>query len=774
MFYCKGKIRYPNLSSLLKKSGHQLRFNYSLPHTNINDDNIEAVGRQLDDQQINYANKVISIIKTPDEVKNELQGFVHADFTNFKELTAPGVSNQKILSRNVEYKSINKLNEILSDNQVKKALELVKSNYKQGNFLTFVEFQNLFIQFLPFNWYAYRLLKLYETKYDLTSVHTKVLALVLKISYANFDFKLFDRSFQSFQTKSDKIPVDILMSAIQVYLKTENIQIATQLFNQQVMTEEDLPPRILDLFISNLYNQTRNINLCFSSYRLWLSKKLDTNISIDSFMYNLLLESGNTEDISWIEKSLKDRNRYDKFVIRFGNLCNDLSKNYNSYNTFINSEELLKFKILAERDNEVTSLLNNLTYLHLRHRNYELALETFKQVDNRKDFQLTIFSILRHFEKEQKPEMIYSVLKNLKEQSNYRIHWSQILIYWRSVIKKYPHLGFELQKKFKKSLKRSKYHRFGFLSKMLLVNKQSSNGATLEIRYYPIVKYDNLEFDIKPLPAAPKLQNIESRLVAGILPNSELLRKSVKLTNDKFEFDRLVEIANQLQLRTSKNTAQVKNIKLNVEIFYKECSFGTKLSMKEFINEQLNIIDDTKFVDDQDLCELFKVCVKSEFYEESVFVLSLLEEYKVKIVGDQQILKFLSMFIKWCWINKDFKDLLTILEWLKNQTEFTTDKYFWSNLKNAASKNVSRIEREFCDISHSSFTQDQIVALGEEKTYIEKVLPHVMNYYDYTLDKIKDKNLERSDLVIDHSFRCFSQMIKWVDEDTETMFEGEW
>lgn len=772
MFYCKGKIRYPSFSILLKKSSCQIRFNCGLSSVN-GDDCIHPGQKHLGDD-ISYATKVISFIKTPEEVKNELNEFMHGDFTNFKDLTVPGVSNQRIIERNVEYKSINKLNEILADNQVKKALELVKSNYKQGNFLTFAEFQNLFIQFLPFNWYAYRLLKLYENKYDLNSVNTKILILIMKISYANFDFKLFDRMFQTFQLKSDTIPVDILMSAIQVYLKTENIQIATQLFNQQVMTESELPPRILDLFISNLYNQTKNVNLCFSPYRLWLSKDLDTNISIDSFMYNLLLETGNTEDILWIERSLKTRNIYDKFAIRFGNLCNDLSKNYNSYNRFIHSEELVKFKTLAEKDNEVTSLLSNLTYLHLRHRNYKLALETFRKVNNRKDFQLSIFSILRHFEKEQKPDMIFNVLKNLKDQSDYRIHWSQILIYWRAVIKKYPHLGFELQKKFKKSLKRSKYHRFGFLSKMLLVNKQSSNGSILEARYYPIVKYDNLPFDIKPLPAAPKLRCIESRLVAGILPNSELLRKSIKLTNDKSEFDRLVEIANQLELGSSKYAAQVKNIKLNIEIFYKECSFGNKLSMKDFINEQIEVIKNTRFVDDQDLCELFKVCVKSELYEESVAILELLDEYKVKIVGDQQILKFLSMFIKWCWINKDFKDLLIILEWLKNQTEFTTDNYFWSNLKHAASKNLNRIEREMYDVSYSGLPEDQLLELQKEKEYMGEILPHVMSYYDNALDKIKHNNLEKSRLIIDHSYHSFLQLIKWVDEDTETMFEGDW
>lgn len=742
MFSFKGKVRYSGIRILIQSNNMRFNSTSSLSYKSNNTD---------------YADKIISLVKTPDDFRKELDQFINSNLSNFKELNVsnPSLVNQRIIKRNIQYNSITNLNEILNDNQVKKALELVKSNYRQGNYLSFIEFQNLFIQFLPFNWYAYYLLKLYETRYDLTKCNAKMLVLIMKVSFSNFDYKLFHKLFKFYQSKNEKIPVDILMSAIQVYLKTENIQIATQLFNQQVMTEPSLPARILDLFISNLYNKTKNVKLCFSSYRLWLSKNLSTNISIDSFMYNLLLESNHSEEIEWIEKSLKERKLFDKFAIQFGNLCNDLSKSYQNYNNFINSKDLIYFTNLAKRDNELSSLLNNLTYLHLRHRNYDLALDTFRRVDNKKDFQLTIFSILRHFEKEEKPDIIFKILKNLKNDSNYRIHWSQILIYWRSIIKKYPHLGFEIEKKFQKSLKKSKYHRFGFLSKMLLVKKQSINGQTFEIRYYPIVKYANLDYDLKPLPASPKLKNIESRLLAGILPNSELLRKSIRLTNDEVEFNRLVEISNKLEFN--------RNIKLNVEIFYKSCSFGIKLSIEEFINNQIEIINQLKFIDDQDLCELFKIAVKTELNDECMKILQLFEKFNVKIIGDQQILKFLSMFIKWCWLNQNFKDLLLTLNWLEKQTEFTTDKFFYSNLKDAAYKNLNKIENS------------DINSLNESgKDFINNILPKIMNYYDTTLEKINDKNSEKNKLIIDESYNCFSQLMKWVDEDTETMFEGDW
>lgn len=785
MFYHKGKIRYLKLSGYMvySKKTHfriqtlqQMRFKCNILEENDKNDNTEGniaiTNTQFDlKNEIRYPDILLSIVKTPEDIQKQLNEFMQHDFSNFKELTSPHITNQKVFPQKAEYKSIKNLNQILSDNQVKKALELVRSNYKQGTYLNSIEFQSLFIQFLPFNWYAYNLVKLYESRTKLNSFDVKILALILKVSYSNFDFRLFDKIFQTYQLINDKIPFDILMSAIQVYLKTENIQIATQLFNQQVMTEPNLPNRVLDLFISNLYNQTKNINLCFSSYRLWLSKDLKTNISIDSFMYNLLLESNDLENITWIENSLKERKLFDKFPIRFGNLCNGLSKDFKSYNHFINSEAIDQYKYLAEKDNELASFLHNLTYLHLRHKKYKLALETFNKINTRKDFQLTVYSILRHFEKEQKPEVIFSVLQNLKSNSNYRIHWSHILIYWRTLIKKYPDLGFEIQKKFKKSLKKSKYHRFGFLSKLLLINK----NTTFDIGFYPVVRYDSLESDLKPLPASPKLKNIESRLFAGILPNNELLRKSIKLTNDRSEFDRLVEISNRLNLN---NKSQFKNIKLNIEIFYKDCLFGNKSSIRDFVNNQIETINKINFVDSNDLCELFKICVKSELFDEGKIVLSMFKTYDINIVGDQDILKFTSMYIKWCWINKDFKNLIIILEWLKVQNEFMIDKYFWKNLKNAASKNLNRIENEALnDITLNIYNNQFAESENENKNeseFLKKILPQIISYHENTLAEIREKNTERGEKIVESSRFTFGELIKWVDEDTETMFEGDW
>lgn len=771
MMYHKGKIRNISFCNLLlKKATGQIRYNSCI---------CNETGNAIQDTKSppiekTFAAKAISFAQIPKNVQEELNTLVGGDFTPFQQLTKPRITNQRVLRKQVEYTTIPELNELVNQNKVKNAIRLIEGKHKRGICLTLLELQSLFVQFLPFSWYAYRLLKVYETELDLNLINSKVLVLVMKVTYSNFDFKLFDRAFQLFQLKSDKIPHEILMSAIQVYLKTENIHIATQLFNQQVMTEKELPNRILDLFISNLYNQTKNINLCFTSYKFWLSRNLNTNISIDSFMYNLLLECGSIEDITWIEQSLRERNLKDKFAIQFGNVCNDLSKNFEKYHRFINSSEVEKFRKLAEKDKELSLMSNNLTYLHLRHKNYKLALNTFQNVSNRKDFELTIFSILRHFEKEQRPEIIYSILENLRTGSNYQIHWSHILIYWRSLIKKYPQLGFEIQKKFKKCLKKSVYHKFSFLSKMLLINKISSNAATLEMRFYPIVKYDNLKYDLKPLSVAPKLKNIESRLFSGILPNSELLRKSIKLTKDKHEFSRFIEIVNDLNMKNSNiSNTQIRNMKLNIEIFYKECSFGNKLSMRDFINKQLEIIDKKQFTDDTDLCSLFKICVKCNYYDEAIRILELFDIYNIKITGDQQILGFFSMFIKWCWSTKNFKDLVVVLDWLKNQDEIVFDRYFWANLNTAAFKNLRNLKNELLTNDELNLSELELLEKESEKKYLEKVLPKIMNYYDFTLERIKGRNINDSKRIIEESSRRFKKLIEWVDEDTRTLFESD-
>lgn len=779
MFYPKGKIRHFVISNIIQnsKSYQQIRFNSGLINNNNEDNDNSYTSKYTNNEnsvrsyESEFASKVILYVKTPREVKTEIEYFVNGDFKNFKNLTIPLVSNQKVLPRKTEYKSFKSLNELMDNNQVKKAIELVNSTFNAGVYLTLFEFQNLFIQLLPFNWYAYKLLKTYEEKIDFTKINNKVLVLFMKVSYSNFDFILFNKMFQIFQNQNEKIPTAILLSAIQIYLKTENIPIATQLFNQQVLTETELPNRVLDLFISNLYNQSKNINLCLTSYRLWLSKNLNTNISIDSFIYNLVLESESLEDIQWIENSLTERNRLDKFSIKFGNLCNKLSKNFKDYENFINSEELTKFKKLAEEENEKSLLLNNLTYLHLRHSDYKSALETFKNVDNKKDLQLCIFSILRHFEKEQKPEMIFKMLKNLRNDCKYVIIWSHIIIYWRTIIKKYPHLGLSFYKIFQRRLKKSKYHRYSFLSKILFINKQRSKDIKEPV-YYPVIKYDKLETELKPLNSLPNLENIKSRLKFGILPNSELLRKSIKLTDDKLDFHALVEIANELNL---KNNSEFKNIGLNVEIFYKESSLnGSKVSIKDFINEQIDLIKSTKFVSNKDLGELFKISVKCKLVDETVLIFKLFDEFNFKVVGDQEILKFLSIFIKWCWANKKFIDLAIILNWLEKQNDLKIDNYFWLNLEKAANENLIKIDHEISNFNKLKLTDGELIEKENERKYFRNILPQVVAYYNKTLNNIKTKNEVEKKEIINEVDNCFNELIEWVDEDTEALFDGDW
>lgn len=712
--------------------------------------------------QTEYTSDVIRFLETPNKVTEELEEFVRpAHYETFSKFPNRAMPVRKIQPTSIPYTSIKNLSDIINDKKMKRAFELVLNNYNNGKYLTDLEFLSLFVQFVPFHWYAHRLLQLYQRRVNFKSCKKAVLMLMLKVCASNLDYKLFDELFQLCLQKGYIIPDDILISAIQVYMKTENIQLATQLFNQQVLSSLHVPPRVLDVYISNLYNQTKNVSMCLDAYRLWLTKSSETNIAIDSFMYNLIVENKRVEDIEWMESSLKMRNRFDRFAIKFGSLCNDLSKRFLSYEKFINSESMHVLEGVAKFEREEALLIDNLTYLHLRHRKYRDAILRFKKIEDESKFKSIVYSILRHFEKEERPDKIIQVLLNLKNEAKLDIHWQYILIYWRCVLKKFPYLASSIHMNFMKELKQLKYHRYSFLSKLLRTNPYPNNGQSLDTRYFPVLNFGKLDYGLDTLPAAPKLKNIESRMMQGVLPNGELIRKSIKFTEDRKEFDRLLEINNLMDPEGS-------NVRMNIDIFYKESVFGCRQSAADFVAGQMKRIRKVGIVSDKDLCELFKMCFKCDLYDESREILRMFSRYGVVIVGDQQKMKFLSIYVKWCWRNRKFQDLVLIMEWIKVQDEFIVDSFFLTNLKNAAVKYVTEIDKEL-----SSDLND--VEKEKELEHIrDNVIPSVIGYYDTVLEELKDKHDKLNHGVIDETRIAFAELMKWVDEDTELMFEGEW
>ena len=765
-------IMVTNLINLTHRFTVGVRFNTNITNSDIIADNEMKASSEIPDK----AMKTIKILNCTERNLQSINTLNSVSFKSFQKLTERKLKNIKLLKRKTEYKSCEELNKLADENQIRSIILKVQRNESKGDYLTHNEFKHLFVQFLPFKWYAYKLLKIQQKEINYDNVNDKMLDVMLQVSFAAFDYKLFDQLFQILQHRKITASANVLSNAIQVYLKTENIHMAIQIFHQSVMTEKELPNYLLNIFISNLYNKTKNPNLCLSSYKLWISRNHQTNPSIDSFMYNLLVECNLTEDIAWIEQSLEKRGLTEKFVVKFGRVCNQVSKTRKSYDEFMKSELLTQYVQHAKEENEVSSLLNNLTYLHLKHGEFGLALETFMKINNKKNFEITIFSLLRHFEKFENPEMVFQLLKKLKEESNFKIHWTHVLIYWRGMINKYPHLGYGIHRKLRKALSKSKYHQFGFLSNLLVVKKIPVNVDTDERRHYASVKYDNINSELKPLPTDPYLRNIESRLYSGILPDSEILRKAIRLTNDPTEIDRLFEIVKNMN-RLSRH--RVKSVRLNLEMYYKRRNRKKAL---ELFSEQIDFIENSKMVDCRDLIELFKFCVKSKLYDKAIMVLDLFEKYNVKIVGDQNIMRFLSMFIKYCWSTKQFKELITILEWLKGEKNIIIDEFFWFNLKTAGIKNreiltqmgtksLENKNKDNIEKNVEDKTVDEIVEnSSEEDLFLQQLIPKMMSYYDLSVYELKNKNEEKCEEVIDTAGDNFKYLVKWIDEDTEILF----
>lgn len=113
-----------------------------------------------------------------------------------------------------------------------------------------------------------------------------------------------DQLFNKYILLIKDLPPNILNIALEVYLKSENVTVASHFFAQYVITNERLPSYILETYLKNFFKVTWNTKLCIEAYKLWLSREFNTNESTDVYMLTLIREKGTEEELNWMNRSI--------------------------------------------------------------------------------------------------------------------------------------------------------------------------------------------------------------------------------------------------------------------------------------------------------------------------------------------------------------------------------------------------------------------------------------------------------------------------------------
>lgn len=363
-----------------------------------------------------------------------------------------------------KFHTIPDLNNLLKSKNYKKIYNIINDNFNKEIYLTLDELENLTNQIFESKVYCYKLIRLYGEKYDLDLMNITTTKLLLQLYYTFEEYYLFDLTFSNYLSKSKELEPVYLNSALLVYIKSKNFQMAEQLFNQFVMTSKDsfFKPYILDDYIKSSYDTEADYNRVLSAYKLWLERHGRCSLKTDSFVYNLISSKGSNADFEWLMKSLSDRGIHTHISILLVDLMNKLKnpvylKQFyanDDISKWLNLIEAFDYKKFGSKDVEYAKLrmkeifYTNLFDIHIRSGFYASAIDIL--INNtffKHTFYLRMTRISNSFIKHGRPDHLIKFFKLMKDK---KVWISPLFIekLWSSYLIAFPELGLQITKKF--------------------------------------------------------------------------------------------------------------------------------------------------------------------------------------------------------------------------------------------------------------------------------------------------------------------------------------
>ncbi|OWB66705.1 hypothetical protein B5S30_g2049 [[Candida] boidinii] len=467
--------RYPGLSYFITESIDEAENSRGEQNNNktIDDDtniSIEEILKYIDSSNLSFkefstliSDKYTRFFHRIDLSPIEFENMSKKSFYHNRSFFNSIPKNLDKLS-NFNFKSIPELNSLLKSKNYKKIYNIINDKFNREIYLTLDEVENLTNQIFESKVYCYKLVRLYGDKYDLGLMNLATTKLLLQLYYTFEEYYLFDLTFSNYLSKSKEIEPLYLNSALLVYIKSKNFQMAEQLFNQFVMTSKDsfFKPYVLDDYIKSSYDIEADYDRVLSAYKLWLERHGRCSLKTDSFVYYLISSKGSNADFEWLMKSLSDRGIHTHISILLVDLMNKL-RNPIFLKQFYANDDISKwlklieefdYKKFGSKDVEYAKLrmkeifYTNLFDIHIRSGYYASAIDVL--INNtffKHTFYLRMTRISNSFIKHGRPDHLIKFFKLMKDK---KVWISPLLIekLWSCYLIAFPELGLQITKKF--------------------------------------------------------------------------------------------------------------------------------------------------------------------------------------------------------------------------------------------------------------------------------------------------------------------------------------
>lgn len=694
--------------------------------------------------------KVISLIKITVEGSRDYTPFFNCDYTQLRKILCQRETNttpKSLPKQNCIYKTIPGLADLLEQGKIISAVKMVIDNFQHGNILTPSEFEQLISAAFPQKNAAYHLIVLYDRQYDITAFDTPTIIKMLKITYHCDDYAMFNRLFNGLLSICDTTPPSILSLALKVYLNSDNISMAMQIFNQSVMTERTLPCFVLDTYIRDLKRSTRNIGLCFSAYRLWLSRKFDTWPDTDALMYQSLKSTGSPEQLEWFMGSLVRCGRATDPEIFLVDLMLKL-RDVESLEIFYSKGDYTKWSLLLESN---PFLLNQfetkLLEQNLRNGSYERAVDILMKSPNTKILLERINKIVAHLDRYRQSEAIVEMLSRLHEQAELRIYPYYPEIIWHCLVKKYPEHCADITSKFRHLIIDD---RSGILRHLLEKLRIKEGKGHNRSKSFPDSRARMIRNDLNPPANLPTVDGIESRIRCGINPTQRLVVKAMANCESVDEFNRIIALLCHHPKELSMN-----DLRLQIEIFWKQRQFKMNMpggrSVGNFIQRALISIDYLEGVTLPNLMELISMSTKFNDFDLGIEVMKYIVDRQMVPSYSGEAQRLCCCLMNFFFKQKDFKNLIVLLKTIR-ESNISANMAFIGNLEKI-------MDRYSGDILRYSEDTDENAALKK------KVVGRLIEYYNDTVNVLR-RNRNKSAMDVSVEIGKDIEFIKrWIEDD---------
>ncbi|KAG7792720.1 hypothetical protein KL910_000960 [Ogataea haglerorum] len=545
--------------------------------------------------------------------------------------------------------------------------------------------------------FIYKMVQRFRNVFDYAGLSIAFLERLLLVLYMNFDYTEFERIFSIYLSRVDDPDPDAFRLALRVYLRTENVSVASQIFNQTVMSCRELSADILDSYLKDLQQTTSNPSLCYMAYRLWHSRGHSIHFRTRVLIYKIMMRHGTREQEKWVIQHMEDTKSHKVWFldeldeIETGRQAREyISTVYVEWVERLEPEECECFR------KECIDML-------MRVGEVSLARRVLEDAASDAEFKNLLRRVLWWIQRDGQPEVYAELLLKVAREAGLEFQEDYFYNLWKTYVAAYPMIRTPITRRFVQELESSDNFSLQRLAHVIRLDEKTGKHRLLRRS----IVGDRAE------PVLPRMKAIDSRMRNGIWPHKGILTTALKTSRSIEEVEQLVSF-----IRSNPKIASLDEPSLKMLVFLKRKTLSPKfrLGTFKFLSSIVEGYRDSLTV--SDYTNMLLDAVKFHNREFGMVVMDRMTGVSPR--SNTELLRAVYAIIKF-YLEQGRLDLaIDILEQLKKDKTFYPTDLFMRN-----TKSICELYAHNLDVQDSDEIRQNLVI------YLEHTINVLRNQYDH-------------------------------------------